>query len=402
MAHIRHGLILSFEFPPYPGGVGTYSYQMAHWFHNMGIPIVVATRQSGYAYQDVHEFDQGLPFPVFRFSGQKWRATKAIARTYETVHLCRDYNVQWIYCCSLNAAYVAFICKRLLGLPYFLMGHGSEFTRTSFAKKFLLQQAAGHFANSQYTAGLMQANIQTPVKVIPIGADIHEYTPEQASQMNIAQLRQQYELHGSPQLLSIGRLNPRKGHHVTLQALTRIKAKYPQVQLIIVGRNVDSASEYEASLHHYVEEQGLQENVHFIPVASMPELRTLYAMADVFILSSIEYEGDVEGFGIVLIEANLMEKPVVASSSGGIVEAVEDGKSGFLYEASNAQDLADKVMRLLGDPALRSEMGRYGRKRALDSFHWEAVAMRTWQAMIEMYPPAGTIASSARQQPSDK
>ena len=380
------GLLLTFEFPPYPGGIGTYSYQIARHFDSMGIDLWVATKTSAEHFQDVATFDQGQPFPIYRFRPHNARILKAVDRTLETVNLCRRHNIRWIYCCSYNASYIAAVCKQLLGIPYFLAGYGTEFTTITPSKRYLLNQATQVFVISRYTAGLIQDYCRRPVSVIPLGADEEHYDPARLSPDLVADVRQRYARERGPVLLSVGRLNERKGHLTTVQALTQIKTHYPAVQLLIVGRSVSGSEDYEQTLRSYVRDSGLADNVAFIPVVTPDELAALYSLADVFIMSSVEYKGDVEGFGIALIEANLMETPVVASRSGGIPDAVEEGASGLLYAPGNAAELAAQTLTLLDNAALRNALGKWGRTRALRSFTWSRVALQTWDVMAERLP----------------
>jgi phosphatidylinositol alpha-1,6-mannosyltransferase len=249
-----------------------------------------------------------------------------------------------------------------------------------------MEQASRLFAISEYTANLMRAQCNQPVTVIPLGADTNQFDPDHKDTLTAKTIRERYDIDGTPILLSVGRLNPRKGHDVTLRALPKIKREHPNVQIVIIGRSMEGEEVYEAELYSFIERMNLTENVRIISIVSSDELKAFYKLADVFILSSRNYRGNVEGFGIVLIEANLMRTPVVASRSGGIVDAVEDGKSGFLYQCEDFEDLAHKVLRLLDNESLRSEMGSYGRERALKDFNWQVVASITWDAIVSQLP----------------
>ena len=383
---MKKGLILSFEFPPHPGGIGTYSYQIAANFHRMGIPIIALVTPNVESDQTNRRFDDRQPLPIFRFSRWRSKFTKTLGRLTETLVFCQRHNIGWIFACSYKAAFGAFLCKKLFGTPYFLMGHGSDFSRSSATKKLLLKEAAGVFANSTYTEALMRSIYPRPVKVITLGADIEQYDSAKVSPKDTAKLRMNYNIYGSPFLLSVGRLNPRKGHDITLKGLVSIKETYPNVQIAIIGASKASEKTYEAELHRFVKNKQMEPNVRFISNVSSDELRAFYNMADVFILSSREYQGDVEGFGIVLLEANLMCTPVVASDSGGIIDAVENGKSGFLYRSEDSYDLADKVLLLLKNKKLMQEMQHYSRQRAIMEFNWPLVSKKTFSTMTFILP----------------
>jgi len=370
-------LLLTFEFPPYPGGIATYSYQTASQFYKMGVSVIVLAPRTSNSYQADSAFDRNQPFPIYRFRDWRFYPMVIAGRLMQTLSLCRRHRFDWVFCTSYKAALGAFLCKALWGIPYFVVGHGSEYSKPSRLAPMILKHSSGLFANSHYTAGLMQSSCANcEVAVVPLGADTEHFSLAPDIEHQSSLLREKYRIRGDPILLSVGRLNARKGHDVTLEALKRIRAVYPNTQLIIIGRSVPGAEFYESQLRKFVNENNLTDNVTFIPVVSPEELKAFYRMADVFILSS-RYSGpEVEGFGIVLIEANLMETPVVAATSGGIPEAVEDGKSGFLFENEDPTDLAGKVLYLLRD-GNGKEMGKYGRERALEKFSWQIVAKKT-------------------------
>jgi len=384
----QSGLIITNEFPPYPGGIGVYNYQIALNLSKMNIPIVVVSpgRLHEIQYQTDDEFDSVQPFPIYRLRSDRISWLRNTERIIKIINLCRAYNVGWILCGSLHAYKFALVCHYLLGIPYFVTGYGSEFLQSSRLQKIASGKAAGLFAISKYTGHLMESAVNHPVSVIPIGADHRVYDPALVSIPTIEQFCESYAIDGAPILVSVGRLNQRKGHHVTLAALPSIKEQFPNVQLVIVGRSVEGEEGYEASLQRFIVEHGLEATVRIIPTLTTDELRTLYALSDLFILSSVPTNREVEGFGIVLIEANLMGKPVVAASTGGITDAVEDGKSGYLYTCGDVHDLAQKVLKILNDDSLCRELGEYGRTRALKSYTWEAVTRATWQQIVLKAP----------------
>lgn len=378
-------LILTFEFPPHPGGIGTYSYQIASNFQKMGIDVVVLTTPNTETDEENESFDKKQPFLIKRFHRWNYYPLKIIGRIVETLIFCQHHNVKVIYACSYKSIFIAFLCKVLRDIPYYLVGYGTEYTYNSKIKQLFFQKAEGYLAISNFTAELMKPMVASDVAVIPLGADVAFYDPKFVSDSELEHIREEYSLDGSPVLVSVGGIRARKGYDVTLKALVRVREMYPDVLLIIAGMNNFAGQEtYEANLHKFIEQNNLSRNVRLITGAPREILRALYKMADISILSSREADGDVEGFGIVLIEANAMGTPVIASDAGGIVDAVEDGKSGFLYESGNLDDLADKIFHLLRDDTLRLEMGKYGRERALEEFNWQVVADKTWQALRDM------------------
>jgi len=192
-------------------------------------------------------------------------------------------------------------------------------------------------------------------------------------------VRRAYDLDNRLVLLSAGRLARRKGVlEFVRYSLPSIVEKHPNVIFLVVGGNpvlsLTHKEDIRSRIQSEVMELGLDENVRLLGWVERQELLNLYHACDIFVLPAIEIKRDVEGFGIVLIEANAAGKPVVSTRLGGIPDAVEDGKSGVLVEAGTWDELASTIIDLLSNEALRKNMGYLGRKRAKTQFDWPVIA----------------------------
>lgn len=189
------------------------------------------------------------------------------------------------------------------------------------------------------------------------------------------------------QLLFVGRVSPEKGVHVLIDAFQKVVKEYPQVQLQIVGKaTMLPLSELVAMSDH----PNVQELASFYPgdylsnlqnrmspdVASQvvftgnvshAKLDDYFQKADIFIHPSIFDDP----FPNAVLEAIASGLPIVATCAGGVVESVADGKTGLLVERSDADALAEAILRLLTDDELRTSMGQAARQRALEMFSWE-------------------------------
>jgi glycosyltransferase involved in cell wall biosynthesis len=166
---------------------------------------------------------------------------------------------------------------------------------------------------------------------------------------------------GAPLIVSVARLFRWKGHFELLDALTQVKRKYPNVRLAIVGSDYPAGSGATQMLKEHARELGVGENVVFTGQRS--DIPLLLAACDVFSLPSFE-----EPFGLVFAEAMAMKRPVVALTNGGTPEVVEHGKCGLLSPPGDIDALAANLVRLLGDPALRTQFGENGRSRVEQHF----------------------------------
>jgi glycosyltransferase involved in cell wall biosynthesis len=166
---------------------------------------------------------------------------------------------------------------------------------------------------------------------------------------------------GAPLIVSIARLFRSKGHFELLSALALVKRKYSNVRLAVVGSDYPADSGTTQMLDEHARELGVRENVVFTGQRS--DIALLLAACDIFSLPSFE-----EPFGLVFAEAMAMKRPVVALTNGGTPEVVEHGKCGLLSPPGDIDALAANLLRLLDDPALRSQFGEYGRSRVEQHF----------------------------------
>ncbi|NLB96282.1 MAG: glycosyltransferase, partial [Armatimonadetes bacterium] len=175
-----------------------------------------------------------------------------------------------------------------------------------------------------------------------------------------------------PVLVTVSRLLERKGHDVVLRALPRIAAAVPEVAYLVAG-----TGPREPVLRRLAGELGVAERVVFAGRVPDEELADYYGAADVFIHPNRELpNGDVEGFGIVFLEANAAGKPVIGGNSGGTPDAVVDGVTGFLIDPNDVDAVADAAIRLLTDRDLARKLGEQGRERARTEFTWERAVER--------------------------
>jgi len=175
-------------------------------------------------------------------------------------------------------------------------------------------------------------------------------------------------------ILTVGNLVERKGHDVVLKSLPKVLKEVPNTVYLIVGDG-----EQKQNLKELVDELGLGEQVIFTGRVPEKELPQYYNACDVFIMPSREIGSDIEGFGIVFLEAGACSKPVIGGRSGGIIDAVEDGVSGILVDPTNVDEISQTLITLLTDDELARRLGRQGRKRVEEDFDQLAMAKKLSQ-----------------------
>lgn len=192
-------------------------------------------------------------------------------------------------------------------------------------------------------------------------------------------IEKKHDIDGRLTLFSAGRLAKRKGLvEFVSNSLPAIVDKHPNVIFIIAGGNpslsLTHREDTKAKIQAEVRRLGLEDHVRLLGWIDRQDLINLYHACDIFVLPAIQVPGDMEGFGIVLIEASAAGKPVVSTKLGGITDAVVDGKSGILVEAGRWDELADAISKLLENESLRREMGQFGRERVKDELDWPIIA----------------------------
>ena len=176
----------------------------------------------------------------------------------------------------------------------------------------------------------------------------------------------------APVIVCAARLFRGKGQDTLLRALPIVRSEFPDVRVLIVGRDdlLAMKESFTAELQAMVAELELGGNVHFTGQRS--DMAAVMAACDLFVLPSFE-----EPFGLVYAEAMAMKKPVIANNHGGAPEVIDHGLSGLLTPPRDTTGLADNILTLLRDPALRARMGEYGRKQVEQRFTAQRMALDT-------------------------
>jgi glycosyltransferase involved in cell wall biosynthesis len=304
-----------------------------------------------------------LQLPVF-LAAQACALVTVLVRYRPTLVHCH-----WI----VPQGFFAAVLKPLFRYRLILTAHaGDVFTmRNRLLKRFgklALQGADAATVNSNATIeALLRVERPKQVRLVPMGVDLRHFGTGQTG----AAVRERYRLSG-PVVLGVGRFAEKKGFKYLIRALSFVRQRYPEAELLLVG-----FGPLESDLRAESAEAGLAEAVHFAGRVTHKDLPQYYAAADVFVLPSVvTTSGDTEGLGVVLLEAMAQGVPVVACEVGGIPDIVTDGETGLLARQRDPRDLADRILALLGDAALRDRLVVRGRARVRSSFSWDRITDR--------------------------
>ncbi|HTI77997.1 MAG TPA: glycosyltransferase family 4 protein [Mycobacterium sp.] len=244
---------------------------------------------------------------------------------------------------------VARTALRRIGTGTDVVTYVSDYTRGRFASAFGPHAALEH---------------------LPPGVNTDRFAPDEVAR---AELRARYRLGERPVVVCLSRLVPRKGQDMLIRAMPAIRQRVPGAALVIVG-----GGPYLTSLRRLAHNFGVAEHVVFTEGVPGEELPAHHALADVFAMPCRTRGAglDVEGLGIVFLEASSTGVPVVAGRSGGAPETVVDGETGVVVDGWDVGAIAASVGDLLADPDKAARMGEAGRRWVVENWQWSGKAQR--------------------------
>ncbi|MCX7025033.1 MAG: glycosyltransferase [Spirochaetes bacterium] len=230
--------------------------------------------------------------------------------------------------------------------------HGSDIN--SYPRRYgkavyrtLYERADLVTANTAFTASKVAANgcPGSRIEVLPVGLRMEEH-PETP-----------FASRSPLRILTVGRLVEKKGHRYVIEAIARLRKDFPGIEYVMAGDGPE-----RGRLEALASELGVSGAVRFLGSRNDREVAALYGEASVFVLASVTAaDGDMEGQGLVLQEAQASGLPVVSTLHNGIPDGVRDGETGFLVPERDSAALAFRIGELLGNPILRERMGHSGR-----------------------------------------
>ena len=376
-------LLLSPDFPPEVGGTQTYAYELAKRLHTRCDDFaVMASQQPGAA-----EVDDNLPFEIIRLTASDNVFPLAALPWLYALRRRFDTTVHVLWPSSL-----ATLILRRLGWQghVFVAAHARELligpaayppplrSLYDWLRRRAIIGADGLFPVSRYTADLLKGMGASPDRI----AIVHNGTdPKHFSPGDDPALRRSLGLEGKRVVLTVSRLVTRKGVDTVIRALPEVARAVPEVAYVVAGTGPD-----ERRLRSLAAGVGVADRIHFVTAVPYRALPGYYNMCDVFAMPAGDVTPDVEGFGIVFLEANACGKPVVGARSGGIPDAIRHEETGLLVEPDDPAGLAAALIRLLTEPDLADRLGRQGRARVLAEATWDHAAERLFDALTRTRP----------------
>ncbi|MGI5337451.1 glycosyltransferase family 4 protein [Streptomyces sp. CA-181903] len=371
-------LIVTNDFPPRPGGIQAFLHNMALRLDPADIVVYASTwKRSREGVEATARFDAEQPFRVVRDRTTMLLPTPRVTR--RAAGLLREHGCSsvWFGAAAplglMAPALRAAGARRIVATSH---GHEAGWAQLPAARQLLRRIGEGtdtitylgEYTRSRIASALTREAASRMVQ-LPPGVDEKTFHPGSGGDA----VRARLGLTDRPVVVCVSRLVPRKGQDTLIRALPAVLARVPDAVLLIVG-----GGPYADDLRKLAEETGVAASVRFTGPVEWDELPAHYGAGDVFAMPCRTRRGglDVEGLGIVYLEASATGLPVVAGDSGGAPDAVLEGETGFVVRGESAAETADRVATLLLDPELRARMGARGRAWVEERWRWDLLAER--------------------------
>lgn len=378
-------LVLTENFPPIEGGSGRWFWEL--YSRLPGDKVVIATNinsENAHLKTPLNEMViERLPL-----SSAEWgvKSTSGLSfylkSVWRVIKLVKKHNIKEIHCGRvIHEGVIAWLVERLTGIKYVCYVHGEdvEVAATSREHSLLVKRVClnSHklICNSENSKQIVHklrfASLDKCVVLHP-GFDAEQFLPAQQNN----QIRNKFGWNNKFVVITVGRLQRRKGQDYFIKAMPELLIRYPNLYYAIVGRG-----ELKKELEEQINSLGLSENVEVITDADDFKIVEMYQQCDLFILPNRTIGGDIEGFGMVLLEAQACGKYVVAGNSGGTAETMKVGETGFVIDCNSPDEIVDgftAVMQQL--PGLSASPSRFVKH----TFSWN-VHVKKAKALFESF-----------------
>jgi phosphatidylinositol alpha-1,6-mannosyltransferase len=373
---VRKTLIVTNDFPPRPGGIQAFLHNMALRLEPERLVVYASTWKRGKeGAEATAAFDAEQPFTVVRDATTMLLPTPAATR--RAVGLLREHGCTAVWFGAAAPLGLMAPALRKAGAERLVAtthGHEAGWAQLPASRQLLHRIGEstdtitylGEYTRSRI-AGALSPQAAARMVQLPPGVDEKVFHAGSGG----AEVRERLGLTDRPVVVCVSRLVPRKGQDTLILAMPRILASQPEAVLLIVG-----GGPYEKDLRRLARETGVTDSVRFTGAVPWSELPAHYGAGDVFAMPCRTRRGglDVEGLGIVYLEASATGLPVVAGDSGGAPDAVLDGETGWVVRGGSPEEAADRIVVLLGDPELRQNMGERGRQWVEERWRWDLLA----------------------------
>ncbi|MFJ1600611.1 glycosyltransferase family 4 protein [Streptomyces sp. NPDC088261] len=375
-------LIVTNDFPPRPGGIQAFLHNIALRLDPAKVVVYASTWKRGReGAEATAAFDAEQPFTVVRDPTTMLLPTPRVTRRASELLRAHGCASVWFGAAAplglMGPALRRAGARRLVATTH---GHEAGWAQLPASRQLLRRIGEGtdtitylgEYTRARIAPALSPAAAGRMVQ-LPPGVDEKTFHPGSGG----AEVRSRLGLTDRPVVVCVSRLVPRKGQDTLIRAMPAILSAVPDAVLLLVG-----GGPYESALRRLARSSGVAESVRFTGAVPWSELPAHFGAGDVFAMPCRTRRGglDVEGLGIVYLEASATGLPVIAGDSGGAPDAVLEGETGWVVPGAPAalasSAVADRVVTLLRDPSLRHALGERGRSWVDERWRWDLLASR--------------------------
>ena len=357
-------LILTQCFPSRLGGVESLVSNLALGLSKTDSIIVFADRYN-YFNDSIYDNKYKKTFLVRRFGGVKFfRRRKKIK---EMKLYIKSNQVKLVIGDSWKSLELGADYLKKNNIPVISLAHGNEILSDSVNKieriQNTLNKVSGIVANSMYTKSLIKNLINSDIPV--------DYVYPGAMDLRNIQSSTVPNIKGSPIILTLARLEKRKGHRYIIESVSKLLPQLPSLQYVIAGEGPEMKN-----LRKLVIDCKLQKNVIFTGFVNEAEKKYLFEKTALMVMPTLDETKNrsIEGFGIAYLEAAFFGIPSIASNVGGTPEAVINGSTGLIIDSMDQLFLTMKS--ILVDKEKRQSLGRAAQKHSINNFNWNVVTKK--------------------------
>jgi len=392
---VARTLLVTNDFPPRTGGIQNYLHALAGALPADELVVYAP------AWRGADAFDRAQPYPVVRHPTSLMLPVPDVAR--RAVAIAREHGVSsaW-FGAAAPLALLGPVLRRRAGIERVVAStHGHEVGWSMLPGARAALRRIGDDADvltvvSRYTRSRFAAAFgpAAALEHLPPGVDTARFAPDPQARERI---RERYGLGEAPVVGCVSRLVPRKGQDTLIRVLSRVRTRVPGTRLLLVG-----GGPYRERLQRLARREGVAEHVVITGGVPSAELAAHHAASDVFALPCRTRGGglDVEGLGIVALEAAACGRPVVVGDSGGAPETVDEPTTGFVVGGRDPDALAERLTTLLADPDRATRTGAAGRDRIGRDWSGPAQAERLLGFRHGSAAPGGPGRAAAPPRPS--
>jgi phosphatidylinositol alpha-1,6-mannosyltransferase len=351
-------------FHPKIGGIEALMTGMAEGMAMSGRDILVL------ADGPINKTDNLQKYKIKRFNA--WKPIRRVSKAKYIKNICKREKIEAIYADSWKS--IQYL--KLVDAPVYVLAHGTEiqknFSDWNFYKRNKqiriynsYMNAHNIAANSNYTKELLVESLgidKNKIKIIHPGIDVYDKFIQKSTVSKVKDIIGK----SHPVIITLSRLEDRKGHKIVLDALSALISKHPNLIYLIAGDG-----SYKKSIKLHVKRLNIEKNIRFLGWITEPEKSTILKNSHLFVMTPHIDKESVEGFGMVFIDAAFHGLATLGTDTGGIPDAIIDGKTGLIAKTSDLKDITSKIDYLLSNDEKRKSLGKAGLANAIEKFTWE-------------------------------